>query len=377
MERIQGLYQALDTKNPAIPGGNVPPTKVGQTAHFTIFKYDQSDAELAPALNSLLATAELSIGRLSGWFPSVATPANFNVYLVTSPIFQGAMHYGCSGTELYVDCQSSLPTTYSPWCTFAEVVEVYAAVQNGGWKCSNSSGEGLSRVLASELYPGAEPFTYVGGTPGFVTSNVYLDSNNSSRPDYVAKAYGGDGSPVANGCAVLFLNWLRYQLGFDWGAIIGAGAANLAQTFQTLTGIPAGEALNSFGGHLAIAFPPGNPCGLQTDNPFPLALPKSIKAAFTPSYIPLDASVSMLFRARDAASLKPVPGAAVMLNGVEVGTTGAAFTHTFTSQKKPTMVVGVDGRPHRVMMPGPPTIDCEIEMAGYPNCHIDLFPPSY
>ena len=66
------------------------------------------------------------------------------------------------------------------------------------------------------------------------------------------------------GCAVLFLNWMRFQLGYSWTQIIAAGDSTLAKTYQNLTGQTDGYAL--FMALMDRTYPRGTPSGLTTDN---------------------------------------------------------------------------------------------------------------
>jgi hypothetical protein len=137
--------------------------------------------------------------------------------------------------------------------------EVFEAAFGHGWNCGASNGEGLSRVLANDLYPGVEP-------SNFVSPASWLDA--PGRPDWINNTEGTDQDYVSIGCAVLFLNWMRFQLGYSWTQIIAAGASTLAQTYQNLTGQTDGYAL--FMALMDRTYPRGTPSGLTTDNPFPL-----------------------------------------------------------------------------------------------------------
>ncbi len=141
----------------------------------------------------------------------------------------------------------------------AEEDEVFEAAVGRGWDCGASNGEGLSRVLANDMYPGVEP-------ANFVSSPVWLDE--PGRPDWVTRTEPTDRNYVSIGCSVLFLNWLRFQLGFGWDQIIGAGAPTLAQLYQNLTGRM--DALQRFKTQLEANFPSGTLSGLTTDQPYPL-----------------------------------------------------------------------------------------------------------
>ena len=145
----------------------------------------------------------------------------------------------------------------SEFLNVAELVEVFEAVQAKGWDCRKSNGEGLSRVLAADLYP-AE----VGG---FATAHVWLDSR---RPNYVDRTINSDVNPTANGCAVLFLNWLHFQHGHSWRRIVAAGAPTLGKTYTELTGRKDG--FDRFRAMVDSRFPAGRPSRLAGDNPFPI-----------------------------------------------------------------------------------------------------------
>jgi hypothetical protein len=172
----------------------------------------------------------------------------------------GAYHYGCSTVDLYCDVKTvpSLDIDYSRMLLVAELVEVFEATQGLGWDCGASNGEGLSRVLATALYP-AE-------LDGYATAAAWLDTPD--RPDWVDQTESTDQDSVATGCSVLFLNYLNTQLRYAWDQIAQAGAPTLAQTYTNLTGNSDGW--TPFRQHLDAAFPLGTPSGLTTDNPYPL-----------------------------------------------------------------------------------------------------------
>src|SRR5438477_385748 len=141
----------------------------------------------------------------------------------------------------------------------AEEVQVFEAVQAKGWQCGGSNGEGLSRVLASALYPGV-----LEGL-GYVSAADWL---NSRRRNFVWRTLPTDRSGLGNGCAVLFLNYLNVQLGLGWDKICQAAAPTLAGTYKALTGKKAPFA--EFAALLEKKFPRGQHTDLATDNPFPI-----------------------------------------------------------------------------------------------------------
>src|SRR5262249_27782977 len=101
---------------------------------------------------------------------------------------------------------------------------------------------------------------------------------NSGRPDWVTVNKGTDSDAVSYGCALLFLNFLRYELKYGWQAIVqtrgipaGSDIFNrtLAAMYQDLTGF--NDSYLRFAGLFSMAFPLSTNALLTTNNPFPLA----------------------------------------------------------------------------------------------------------
>ena len=228
----------------------------GSTDHFSVY-YDPALAQTGvAAADGVLAACENDYQGISMIFGGLSA-GPFNVILASNP--GGAYHYGCDATDLYCDVRASPPDPlFSEFLNVAEFVEVFSAVQGLGWDCGRANGEGLSRVLATSLYRDE--------LGPFATAAAWLDS--SSRPDFVDDNGTTDSDPVANGCAVLFLNYLASQLNFSWNQIVAAAAPTLGQTYSLLTARSDGFA--QFSALLAAKFLPGQPSGLTADNPFPI-----------------------------------------------------------------------------------------------------------
>ena len=77
-----------------------------------------------------------------------------------------------------------------------------------------------------------------------------------------------DRSYPSIGCAVLFLNFLRYQLHFTWAQIVGAGAPTLSATYTKLTGHTDGW--TRFSSLVTSKYPAGIHSGVRIDNIFPI-----------------------------------------------------------------------------------------------------------
>jgi hypothetical protein len=245
----------------AAPQFDYPARLVGKTTHFAVYSARSLRQPGQAIAQAVLQRCESDYAQLAVDF--ALQPAHFNI--VVAPLSPGhdgtggAYHHSCIASDLYCDAQ--LRATPNPALTsalvVAEEVEVFEAAQDGGWDCGSSNGEGLSRVLAEDFYPGV--------LDDYSTAAAWLDGD---RPDWVNNNESTDTDPVANGCSVLFLFWLRYQLGFGWDKICQAPAPTLAQTAQLLTG--SDNPFDEFSQLLEEHFPSGQPSGVTTDNPFPL-----------------------------------------------------------------------------------------------------------
>ena len=247
---------------PRLAADGGPYTQRGSTQHFIVYYEDSLGANGPTLADAVLASCENDYTSLQNYFGGI-TPGGlpFSIYVVSGNF--GAYHASCAATECHCAAFAGTDANLVRMLVVAEEDEVFMANQNVGWDCGASNGEGLSRVLATELYP-AE-------LNGFASAASWLDSN---RPDFVNNTDPTDRNYVSIGCSTLFLNWLHYQLHFSWSEIILAGAPTLAQTYTNLTGRT--DAWARFRILLQNHFPPGKPSGLTTDNPFPL-MPFSIR----------------------------------------------------------------------------------------------------
>jgi len=255
----------LDRAVPAAPQvGFVYPTILrGSTAHFNVY-YDPSLGVNGQTIaDGVLASCENEYNILSFLFGGIAA-GPFNI--IIAPLdpsgqgFGGAFHFGCGATDLYCDAKTvpAVDIDYTRMLVVAEEVEVFSDTQGIGWDCGASNGEGLSRVLATLLYP-AE-------LDGYATAGIWLDTPD--RPDFINVNDPTDRNFISTGCSTLFLNYLHYQLDFTWAEIVQAGAPTLAQTYTRLTGQPDG--LAPFKALLQAFYPVGAPSGVTNDNVFPL-----------------------------------------------------------------------------------------------------------
>ncbi len=238
-----------------------PYTLRGSTPHFEVY-YENSVGSNGPTLaDSVLATCEVEYQKLQTYFGQLVPQGlPFKIYIVSG--IEGAYHLGCLATELHCGADSTTVAETIRMLVVAEEDEVFMANQ-GHWDCGASTGEGLSRVLATELHPSA--------LDGYTSAASWLDA--PGRPDYISVTDPTDVHYVSMGCSVLFLNWMRYQLGYSWNQIIAAGAATLSSIYTKLTG--GLDAVTRFKEAMKAAFPEGQPSGLSNDNPFPVSAQKN------------------------------------------------------------------------------------------------------
>jgi hypothetical protein len=253
------VRRGVQTLDHAVAEAAVP-VQHGSTENFSI-SYDADLGEDGARLaDAILEKCEPDFATLQRYFGGI-TPPNLPFKILVTTESGGAYHFGCAGTELYVGGRSASGASadFMLSLVVAEEDEVFEAASGLGWDCSASNGEGLSRVLANDLYPGVEP-------PNFLSAPVWLDE--PGRPDWASRTEPTDRNYVSIGCAVLFLNWLRFQLNFSWPQIIAAGAPTLGAVYQHLTGKTDG--FERFKDQLEANYPSGTPSGLTTDQPYPL-----------------------------------------------------------------------------------------------------------
>jgi len=235
--------------------------KQGQTPNFVVW-YDTALTGGAAMADAVLAGCENDLSKMKNLFGGVSLNPGSLPFTVTLQAGTGsASHPNCLDTHISYPADNSSPEGVLSTID-AEVAEVLMAAQsltlpNGGFNCSYSNGEALSRVLATVLYPERSGLFSVG--------NEWL--NSSSRTDYVSNNDPTDQNNISTGCGTLFLNYLAHQLNFSWQSILAAAGPTLAQTAANL-GVT--NAFTGFSALLALHFPPGTPTNLPDDNPFPL-----------------------------------------------------------------------------------------------------------
>jgi hypothetical protein len=233
-------------------------THAGHTAHFDVSYVTKLGKQGAGLAQAILQHCERDYTTLQQAFGGL-TPHRLPFVVQITADHSGASHSSCLGTDVSIGGKSGANVDFIRSLLVAEADEVFMANFGHGWDCGASNGEGLSRVLANDLYQGVEP-------QNFVSSDVWLSLN--PRPNFVDQTAPTDTDYTSIGCSVLFLNWLRFQLNHPWADIIAAGNGTLAGTYKNLTG--QSTAWTDFHTIMDAHFPVGKKYKLGTDNPFPV-----------------------------------------------------------------------------------------------------------
>jgi hypothetical protein len=143
--------------------------------------------------DAILGSCEQDLSQLRSFFGGVST-GRFSVFIdAWTPGHRPppyAYHSTCADTDIHCVVDYAVDGDLANFLNCAEVDEVLMAVQAKGWNCGGSAGEGLSRVLATELHPAS--------LGQFATASKWL---NSTRPDWVTQTKGTDTDHVSTGCA--------------------------------------------------------------------------------------------------------------------------------------------------------------------------------
>jgi hypothetical protein len=139
----------------------------------------------------------------------------------------------------------------------SELIEILMNYR-GNWGPGDSNGEGLSRVAAYLLHPGIMTSAFADPAPtdiaiwmtdppsdaadGWGGTPPSLPSHNAFRQDWVSSTFTGESGVPGDqdwfsfGCAILFIYYLKDQLGYTMPQIVQTRGATLEERFHGLTG---------------------------------------------------------------------------------------------------------------------------------------------
>jgi hypothetical protein len=109
-------------------------------------------------------TAEQDYATLQQVFGGI-TPEGLPFIVQITSDNTGASHSSCMGTDISIGGKSGSNVNFIRSLLVAEADEVFIANFCHGWNCGTSNGEGLSRVLANDIYKGVEPSDFISAHP--------------------------------------------------------------------------------------------------------------------------------------------------------------------------------------------------------------------
>jgi hypothetical protein len=250
-----------------------------QSTNFTI-NFDPVVLPNSPKrANSLFRVVEQEFTTLISWFGVTGGfgPGNrVNINFVGSLPSGGANNFGYKGdgtTTMNLISRESDPNDTNAAAIVrmsfvAEFVEILMSYRNTQgpetWNASDSHGEGLSLICAQLRFPAGYQAAY--GT--WVNPWLQLPDRDAAAHDWITTPEKSDSNSESFGCSLLFLYYLKSQLGYSISDIIQKGGSTLDITYKNLTG--QSGAITALRNLINPYFPVGNTPTLATDNPFPL-----------------------------------------------------------------------------------------------------------
>lgn len=270
---------------------------LGGSAHFVV-RYDEALGEGARArAQAVLDTAERDLARVAFYLPYARGGGDDpyrDDHRIVVAVVDLVTNRGGADNSATGDAARPFHTIrigavngaggpisddFARFLFVAELAEVLMAAY--GWVPNDSRGEALSRVMAEEFYPAA---AYGEGNAPWV--NGWL--NTALRDvQYLGTPETTDVDPQSYGVGILYLNYLRSQLGHGLGDVCGAGGTELADAYRELTHQPGTDGTTGFRDLLEQFYPAGKPVALLTNNPFPLYGPaqRSVDVAVRQSVV--------------------------------------------------------------------------------------------
>ncbi len=208
-----------------------------------IVQWDDADpnGQSKAMASAIAAICESEHTTLAGWFNITTGFGSSDRVTVTVQSISagGANNYGYSsggGSVINVNFLSGFSNSQAneiaKMAFVAELVEIFMDFNNkksgnNTWMAGHSDGEGLSQICSIMRFPAGHYDAY----------NSWVNSwLSTARPNWISSNKSTDGNPVSFGCSLLFLYYLRDQLGFTIQQIIQNGGATLVDLYKNLTG---------------------------------------------------------------------------------------------------------------------------------------------
>lgn len=237
---------------------------------------------LAQSMPQLCENDSVVMGRWFGLTVSDVFGSAHRVIVTLTKGVRGASNTGFSNGNSRMNVNPLGRTQDGVLSLFAnEMIEILMRFK-GDWDPGDSGGEGLSRVAGDLLHPtsaGNNVNAWIASDP--TTDATAAKDDSEFRKDWVSKNFkggdlkagghvNGDDDSYSIGCAMLFIFFLKDQLGFTMAQIVQSGKSTLGDTYTALTGDKSGG-FARFKRLVDSNFPAPTK-GSAGDNPFPLFL---------------------------------------------------------------------------------------------------------
>lgn len=271
-------------------------TQTLQSTNFTINYDPVLKPNSAKRANAILSICESELSALENWFGVSGGFGTNNRIIVNvtgnDKTGAGNQGYKTDGTTtMTVDAQEGNNNDANAAeivraLFVLELVEVLMGYRKtkglASWTANDSNGEGLSQLLGLLRFPKGHALYY--GTP-WVNTWLQLPDRDGSNHDWISNPEKSDKNNESFGAALLFLFYLKDQLGYSVESIIQAGGSTLESTYKTLIG--QSGAITAFRSLINPYFPIGKTPALTTNDPFPLLGPSQRRVTITPDAKPI------------------------------------------------------------------------------------------
>jgi len=248
------------------------------TKHFTV-RFDDAIAGAIARAQAVLDTCERDLSRLAFYLPfhkggggdPYLDEQRIVVQVVDLVNNRGGANNSTTGSlgrfhtiriGAINGAGGQVSDDYARFLFVAELAEVLMPAY--GWVPNDSRGEALSRIMAEEFYPAR---AYAEGGAPWV--NAWMGTAPRDF-QFLGVPEKSDVNSLSYGVGILYLNYLRWQLGYSLSDILGTGGSQLIDTYRVLTGQPGADGISDFRDLLERFYPAGLPVRLQSNNPFPL-----------------------------------------------------------------------------------------------------------
>jgi hypothetical protein len=319
---------------------------IGTSSQHFMTTYAAGDPDAQARALAIGATCENDLATLSTWFNCDfdSSPHGIWVHVPTGQQGGGATNTGYNyrqSSQMIINGTFAssgaapnplLRDEYARMLFVAELAEILMDFSLSAWRRGDSMGEGLSLLAAQTLHPIGYYATGYGPR-----INTWL---TGGRPDWISKSEPTDRDQISFGCAIVFLNYLRYQKNFSFSDIVEAAGGGLftlltrpissvvlADVFAKLTGEPASTAYNELTVLLDKHLPSGSTPPMPRDNLFPLLEPwqRAVSFSFSTSSATPSVDPEPLFVERKPGPI--CPAALYTYHNLNVST-----TMTFTAE---------------------------------------------